>query len=288
LNIAGHRHSGCAAVTAGIRETDTPMSYQQPGRSRGRPGWRAGRSPAQPRSSAVIIGGAVLAVLAMVLVIVIERREHAGTAPDASGAWIAPPVADQPPALIPLQSATPSPSGAPNAAATGKPLPVARPSSSRPASRPSSRPTPVRLLPEPGSRISLVAVGSPGLRLRHQDFRMRLTAIGPRSPAPVRADATFVLRRGLADARCVSLEAVNFPGRFMRHRDFVAVLQPRERSSLFAADATFCPQAVGADGTFVLRSSNFPDRHLTADSRAVRLVPAATGPAQKFRAGPGL
>ena len=226
----------------------------------------------------------MLAVLAMVLVIVIERRQHADTAPGASGAWIAPPVADQSPALIPLQSATPSPSGAPNAAATGKPLPVARPSSSRPA----PRRTPARLLPEPGSRISLVAVGSPGLRLRHQDFRMRLTAIGPRSPALARADATFVLRRGLADGRCVSLEAVNFPGRFMRHRDFVAVLQPRERSSLFAADATFCPQAVGADGTFVLRSGNFPDRHLIADSRSVRLVGAATGPAQQFRAEPGL
>ncbi|WP_433729282.1 AbfB domain-containing protein [Actinoplanes sp. CA-051413] len=261
------------------------MSYQQPGRSRGRPGSRAGRSPAQPRSSAVIVGGAVLAVLAMVLVIVIERRQHADTAPDASGAWIAPPVADQSPAVIPLQSATPSPSGAPDAAATGKPLPVARPSSSRPAPR---RTPPARLLPGPGSRISLVAVGSPGLRLRHQDFRMRLTAIGPRSPALARADATFVLRRGLADARCVSLEAVNFPGRFMRHRNFVAVLQPRERSSLFAADATFCPQAAGTDGTFVLRSSNFPDRHLIADSRSVRLAGPAIGPAQKFRAEPGL
>ncbi|GAA3929227.1 AbfB domain-containing protein [Actinoplanes auranticolor] len=261
------------------------MSYPQP---RGRRGPRAGRSSAPPRGSAIIVTGAVLAVLAMTLVIVIERRQSRSLPSEASGAWIAPPVDGPPPALIPLQSASPSlkpsPSPPPTAAATGKPLPVARhPSSAPPAARP-----PARLLPGPGSRISLVATGPAGLRLRHQDFRMRLSAIGPGSPAPARADATFVLHRGLADARCVSLESVNFPGRFVRHRNFVAVLHPRESSQVFAADATFCPRRAGSGGDFVLRSSNFPDRLLTTDGRSVLLSRPATAAAQKFRAVPGL
>jgi hypothetical protein len=229
----------------------------------------------------------VLAVLAMTLVIVIERRQGRSLPSDSSGAWIAPPVAEPSPAVIPLESASPSrppsPSPPPTAAATGKPLPVARPPSSAPPARP-----PVRLLPEPGSRLSLMATGRDGLRLRHQDFRLRLSAIGPRSPAPARADATFVLRRGLADARCVSLESVNFPGRFVRHRNFVAVLQPREPSRVFAADATFCPRRAGSGGDFVLRSSNFPDRFLATDGSSVLLSRPATAAAQQFRAVPGL
>jgi hypothetical protein len=171
--------------------------------------------------------------------------------------------------------------------ATGSPRPVARPSTPDP----SPARTPRRLLPAPGSRLTLLATGTTGttgLRLRHQNFRMRLTPVGPRSPAAARADATFILRRGLADTRCVSLESGNLPGYFMRHRNFAVLLQPRESSRLFAADATFCPRATGPDGDFLLGAVNFPDRFVTAGGPLLMLSRVSPGSAQSFRAGPGL
>ena len=117
---------------------------------------------------------------------------------------------------------------------------------------------------------------------------MRLAPIGPGSPTFARADATYVQRRGLADEHCISLESVNFPGRFMRHQNFVLLLQPLESSRLFAADATFCPRAVGREADFLLRSVNYPDRCLTSDGRRMLLSRVPAGSAQSFRAAAAL
>jgi hypothetical protein len=276
------------------------MSYQQPGRARRRAGPGTGRArlSRQPSSTTVIVIGAVLAVLAMAAVITIGRGDDRTTVAGPAAPWFMPPQPQQPPTPIPLRSDPSAPTRPPTAEATGNPQPVARhsslrssPSRTRPSrtspSRTSPGRPPARLLPVPGSRLSLLASGPAGLRLRHQSFRMRLSPIGPASPAPARADATFVLRPGLADAGCVSLESVNFPGWFMRHRNFALLLQARESTREFAADATFCPRAAGADAGFVLRSVNFPDRHLTADGPLLMLRGPA-GSAQRFHAGPGL
>jgi hypothetical protein len=72
---------------------------------------------------------------------------------------------------------------------------------------------------------------------------------------------------------CVSLESVNFPGYFLRHRNFVVHLDRQDGSSLFRADSTFCPVAVSA-GAIVLRSSNYPTRYVTEDAQALELTVA--------------
>jgi hypothetical protein len=251
------------------------MSYQQPA------------GPRQLRGSTVIITGAVLAILAMVAVITIGRRHSPETAAAPAAPWLVP---WQPP--IALQSSPPDPALSPAALATAGRQPVSRssPPSHRSSHQPSVKPsrTAARMLPEPGSGVSLLAAGSTDLRLRHNDFRMRLATIGPRSPSAARADASFVLRRGLADARCISLESVNFPGWFMRHQNFVLRLQPRDSSRLYEADTTFCPQAAGSDGDFLLRSVNYPDRYLTASDTRVLLSRIPATAAQRFRSAPGL
>lgn len=235
-----------------------------------------------PSPSAVIAIGVVLALLAMAAVIAIGRRHDQKPAQRSAAPWVVPPGTQEPQPPIPLLSDPPSPP--PAAAASGDRRPATRHSPPAPTrSRPATR-----LLPTPGTRLSLLATGTTDLRLRHQDFRMRLATVGPGSPGSARADATFVLRRGLADERCVSLESVNFPGRFMRHQNFVLLLQPLESSRLFAADATFCPRAVGTEADFLLRSVNFPDRYLTSDGRRMLLSPVPAGSAQSFRAAAGL
>jgi len=49
---------------------------------------------------------------------------------------------------------------------------------------------------------------------------------------------TFVLREGLADPTSVSLESVNYPGRFVRHKDYRPYLDDPGPHS-FEADATY-------------------------------------------------
>lgn len=118
--------------------------------------------------------------------------------------------------------------------------------------------------------------------VRHRDFLVRVDPASRTS----REDATFLVRPGLARAECLSLEAVNFRGRFVRHRDFVLRLDRLDDSELFRADATFCPESVR--GGVVLRSVNFPDRFVTADRSGQLFLSLGTpDTAARFRIAPG-
>lgn len=124
-----------------------------------------------------------------------------------------------------------------------------------------------------GARIGLEPVSHPGFRVRHRNFVGRIDRIGPDSGELDRADSSFVVRKGLADARCFSFESVNFPGFFLRHQDFLIRLQRFDRSGLYARDATFCA-VTGLTGQQVsFRSINFPDRYLSHRGDQLRIDP---------------
>ncbi|ANN17964.1 beta-galactosidase [Amycolatopsis orientalis] len=78
--------------------------------------------------------------------------------------------------------------------------------------------------------------------LRHRDGLARTDVVNASSAALLKADATFVIRRGLADPSCYSLEARNYPGQFLRHADFRVRLARNDNTDLFRKDATFCAQ----------------------------------------------
>ncbi len=95
------------------------------------------------------------------------------------------------------------------------------------------------------------------------------SVVNASSSATLKADATFVVRRGLADPTCYSFESRNFAGHYLRHANFRVRKDARDGSALFDADATFCPQA-GRYGTgnVSLVSSNLPSlsvRHYAAE-----------------------
>jgi hypothetical protein len=60
------------------------------------------------------------------------------------------------------------------------------------------------------------------------------------SPAQQRTAATFWVRPGLADRRCLSLEASGAAGTFLRQQDFRVGAAQNDGSPAFATDATFC------------------------------------------------
>jgi Alpha-L-arabinofuranosidase B (ABFB) domain len=92
--------------------------------------------------------------------------------------------------------------------------------------------------------------------LRHQDFRLKLheynppltpppdSGLGSRPETPeeqlLREDASFFLVPGLADSNAVSFRSLNFPDRFIRHRDSHLFVEPIDMNSEVARkDATF-------------------------------------------------
>ncbi|MFY1690004.1 AbfB domain-containing protein [Plantactinospora sp. WMMB782] len=142
-----------------------------------------------------------------------------------------------------------------------------------------------------GSRVGLEPVALSGFRVRHARFVGRIDRIGTGSWSRDRLDATFVVRSGLADRGCFSLESVNFPGYFLRHQNFRIHLHRRDGSALFAADATFCAVTGLAGRGISLRSRNYPSRYLAHSGSELRIrTPEGAGEraAATFRVKPPL
>ncbi|GIE81895.1 hypothetical protein Aph02nite_78450 [Actinoplanes philippinensis] len=133
-----------------------------------------------------------------------------------------------------------------------------------------------------GRTVGIGVTGLSGQRLRNHDFVARVEA----DSAAKGPSGRFTVRQGLADARCVSFESAEFPGFYLRHRNYVLLLERADPSALYLSDATFCPEASG--GGFALRSVNFPDHRLVVADGSVRLVRTPAGQATTFRALPPL
>ncbi len=97
------------------------------------------------------------------------------------------------------------------------------------------------MAPAPG--VSFLSCQWASFALRHQDFRVKLHEFSAlRDDAPLfRNDATFVQVPGLADQSLASFRSLNFPDRFLRHRDFHLFVEPPSGpdDQGFAGDATF-------------------------------------------------
>ncbi|UCR86207.1 AbfB domain-containing protein [Pseudomonas chlororaphis] len=80
--------------------------------------------------------------------------------------------------------------------------------------------------------------------LRHQNFEIKLhenvgERFGGHEPDnQFLADATFIWRPGNADSTASSFESLNFPGRYIRHRNLHLYLESGD-DDLFRKDSTF-------------------------------------------------
>ena len=98
----------------------------------------------------------------------------------------------------------------------------------------------------PGTRLSLRATTAccTGDYIRHDDSdtKVVISSINSSSSATDKADATWIVRAGLANSLCISFESANNSGQYLRHYGFELYLNSNDNSTLFAQDATFCPQ----------------------------------------------
>jgi hypothetical protein len=100
--------------------------------------------------------------------------------------------------------------------------------------------------------------------IRHDDGddRVVITRTTQGSPALAKADATWVVRAGLADSGCISFESANEPGQYLRHYKFELYLEPDDGSAQFALDATFCPRPGNSGNGYSFQSVNYPKMYI--------------------------
>ncbi|MBR0896292.1 AbfB domain-containing protein [Bradyrhizobium tropiciagri] len=116
----------------------------------------------------------------------------------------------------------------------------------------------------PGSEISLQATTAccTADYVRNQNGAAVIAPITARSTAQDRRDATWIVRRGLADSACVSFEAKGSPGDFLRHQNSALHLQSFDGTALNRSDATFCaqPGKNGKGNSF--HALNYPTKYI--------------------------
>ncbi|KAI0482126.1 glycoside hydrolase family 54 protein [Xylariaceae sp. FL0804] len=102
--------------------------------------------------------------------------------------------------------------------------------------------------------------------LAHDGATVDTEVITSSSDSAAQAAAEWTVTDGLWSSAtgCVSLEAADSAGSYLRHYNFVLQLDADDGSDQFAQDATFCPLSglSGADGTASLRAWGYPTRYV--------------------------
>ncbi|MFJ2634144.1 alpha-L-arabinofuranosidase B [Streptomyces sp. NPDC093221] len=118
----------------------------------------------------------------------------------------------------------------------------------------------------PGSRISLRATTAccttDYIRHDDSDANVVISPVSASSSATDKADATWIVRAGLANSACLSFESANTSGQYLRHSNFQLKLNANDGGSLYAQDATFCPQPGNNGQGNTFQSVNYTDKDI--------------------------
>ena len=126
----------------------------------------------------------------------------------------------------------------------------------------------------PGSTVSLRATTAccTTRYITHSGSSAVTSVVTSSSSATDKANASWIVRAGLANSACVSFESRNTSGNFLRHQNFQLYLNANDGSSLFAQDATFCSQTGQNGQGNSLASVNYPDRYIRHYNNTVYLA----------------
>jgi YVTN family beta-propeller protein len=132
------------------------------------------------------------------------------------------------------------------------------------------------LLPR-GNRITLASQNLPEYAIGTDATTLGVLELLGATPTPADlASATFIVRDGLADSNCVSLESIATPGSYLRHAGYRLRLGTNDGADGFKNDATFCPELGLASTGITLRSKNFPTRVLRHRNAELWIDPVVT------------
>ncbi|CCK26018.1 putative alpha-N-arabinofuranosidase B [Streptomyces davaonensis JCM 4913] len=119
----------------------------------------------------------------------------------------------------------------------------------------------------PGARVSLKATTAPCctshyLRRNAADSTVGISVVNSSSPSADKADATWIVRAGLANTSCLSFESAGRPGQFLRHYNFRLSVNTDNGGGAFTQDATFCPTAGNSGTGTSFKSVNYPTKYV--------------------------
>jgi len=128
--------------------------------------------------------------------------------------------------------------------------------------------------PTVGSTISLRATTAccTTRYISHSGATVSTQVVSSSSSSAAKSGASWIVRSGLANGSCVSFESRDTAGSYLRHQNYQLYLHANDGSSLFANDATFCPQAGmnGQGNSFM--SNNYSTRYLRHYSNNVYIA----------------
>ncbi len=113
-----------------------------------------------------------------------------------------------------------------------------------------------------GSSISLRATTSccTTRYIAHTGSTVNTQVVTSSSTTALKQQASWTVRTGLGNSACLSFESVDTPGSYIRHYNFVLLVNANDGSKQFGEDATFCPQAgLNGQGNSI-RSWSYPTR----------------------------
>ena len=134
-------------------------------------------------------------------------------------------------------------------------------------------------VPDGVTPVRLRSDNQPDRFVRHWEYRARIEA-----NVTNLADSQFRIVPGLAGGGTVSLESTNFPGYYLRHRNYELWVERDDGSALFGGDASFRRRAGLADSAGIsLESQNFPGRYVR-HSDGLLYIEAVTSSAERASA----
>ncbi|GAA3453230.1 alpha-L-arabinofuranosidase B [Dactylosporangium matsuzakiense] len=108
--------------------------------------------------------------------------------------------------------------------------------------------------------------------ISHSGATVTTQVVSSSSSATDKANASWVVRAGLANSSCYSFESRNTSGQYLRHYNYQISLQASDGSDIFKQDATFCTET-GKNGQGTsFRSLNFADRYIRHYSNNVYIA----------------
>jgi hypothetical protein len=116
----------------------------------------------------------------------------------------------------------------------------------------------------PEAEISLQATTAccTGDYVRNQNGDAVIAPITSSSGEQDKGDATWIVRRGLADNSCISFESRNNPGDFLRQQKLALRVQPFDGTAQNRAEATFCAQPGKNGKGSSFRAINYPTKYM--------------------------
>jgi len=114
-----------------------------------------------------------------------------------------------------------------------------------------------------GSSISLRATTAccTTRYIAHTGSTVNTQVVSSSSTTALKQQASWTVRTGLGNSGCFSFESNDTPGSYIRHYNFVLLLNANDGTKQFYEDATFCPQGgLNGQGNSI-RSWSYPTRY---------------------------